>query len=490
MTNIIRQPCDEGVIRGAGPASAVCERSAAPWVLAATILGSGIVLIDGTVVNVALPVIQDKLNASAADAQWIVESYALFLAALILVGGSMGDHFGRRRVFTIGVGLFALASVWCGLAPNAEQLIAARAVQGVGGALLVPGSLAIISASFAEDQRGRAIGTWVGFTAIIAAAGPLVGGWLVENISWRWAFLINVPLAVVVILISYRHVPESRDDELTGGLDWLGAVLATIGLGALVFGLIETPARGMGDTLVLASLLGGTAALAAFVLREAQARSPMMPLGLFASRTFGGANLLTFLLYAALGGGLYYLPFNLIQVQGYTATGAAAALVPMFVLLFLFSRSTGGIVVRFGTKLPLIIGPSIAAVGFTAFSLPGIGGSYWTTFFPAIVALGIGMTITMAPLTTAVMGAVPSHEADTASGVNNAVARAAALLAVAVLGIVIANAFNSTLDDRLAGVQLTPQGQAGPGGAAQQARRCGGPDWCERGAESADRARD
>jgi EmrB/QacA subfamily drug resistance transporter len=293
MANIGRPPCDEAVIR-TSRALAPCTRASVPWVLAATIIGSAMVFIDGTITNVALPQIQERLGATAVDAQWIVEAYALFLAALILVGGSLGDHYGRRRIFLVGVGIFTVASVACALALTPGHLIAARAVQGVGGALLVPGSLAIIGASFREEDRGKAIGTWSGFSGITTAVGPVVGGYLVDNVSWRAAFLLNVPLAIAVILISFRHVPESRDPDARR-LDIPGAILATVGLGGLVYGLIESSIAGFGSAAVILSLLLGALALVGFVARERRTREPLMPLTLFRSRNFFGANLLTLL---------------------------------------------------------------------------------------------------------------------------------------------------------------------------------------------------
>jgi EmrB/QacA subfamily drug resistance transporter len=437
-------------------ASAPCALASGPWILAATIIGSAMAFIDGTVVNVALPAIQERLNATAIDAQWIVEAYALFLAALILVGGSLGDHYGRRRVFSLGVAMFAAASVLCGLASSPEQLIVARAVQGVGGALLVPGSLAIISASFDEERRGRAIGTWSGFSGITAAIGPVLGGYLVDNVSWRAAFLINVPLAIVVLWIVFRYVPESRDPDARK-LDIPGAVLATLGLGGVVYGLIESQNSGFTHPRVLASLALGVAALVAFVFVERRVAEPMMPLSLFRSRNFAGANLLTLFLYAALGGSLYYLPFNLIQVHGYSATAAGSAFLPFVVITFVMSRWAGGLVPRYGAKLPLVIGPTIAAAGFILFALTGTGGSYWTTFFPAIVVMGFGMALVIAPLTTTAMSSVSGSHAGLASGVNNAVSRTASLLCIPVLGIFVFMMFSAQLDARTAELDL-PQG--------------------------------
>ena len=450
----LKPPCDEGVVRSK-PSDSPCGPSSEPWVLAATIIGSAMAFIDGTVVNVALPQIQDRLGATAVDAQWIVESYALFLAALILVGGSLGDHFGRRRIYALGIALFAVASVGCGVALTPGQLIAARAVQGIGGAMLVPGSLAIISASFDEARRGRAIGTWSGFSGITAALGPVLGGYLVQNVSWRAAFLINVPLAVVVLAIVARHVPESRDPEARR-LDIPGAVLGTLGLGGVVFGLIESQKEGFGDPLVLLSLLAGVAALAAFVVVERRSHEPMMPLSLFRTRNFTGANLLTLLLYAGLGGSLYFLPFNLIQVHGYSATAAGSAFLPFIIITFLMSRWAGGLVTRYGAKLPLVIGPTIAAGGFLLFAIPGTEGSYWTTFFPAVCVQGLGMSLVIAPLTTTAMNSVTGHHSGLASGVNNAVSRTASLLAIPVLGIFVFLAFSAGLDARVADLDLPP----------------------------------
>ena len=456
MASIVsmRAPCDEAVLRSVG-GHVQCSEGAKSWILAATILGSSMAFIDSTVVNVALPAMQASFHATVVDVQWVVESYGLFLGALILVGGSLGDMVGRRLIFVVGVGIFSAASAGCGMASNIDQLLIARSIQGAGAALLVPGSLAIISASFDDKSRGQAIGTWSGFTAITTAVGPVLGGWLVQHASWRWAFFINLPIAAAVVLISFWQIPESRSTT-AGRIDWVGALLATVGLGGLVYGFLESVNFGWTSPWVFGSLVAGFGCLFAFAFVEARIPFPMVPLTLFKSSRFSGANLLTLLLYAAVGIFFFLFPLNLIQVQRYSPTATGLAMLPMIVLMFLLSRWAGGLVSRDGARGPLVVGPLVAAAGFALFVAPSIGGSYWKSFFPALMILGFGMTVTVAPLTTTVMTSVEEDRVGTASGINNAVARVAGVVAIAVLGIVMVEAFSFRFERSLAGMALPP----------------------------------
>jgi EmrB/QacA subfamily drug resistance transporter len=447
----MKTPCK--AISRSAPTAVPCNEAARRWILTATILASSMTFIDSTAVNVALPALQNSLHATVVDVQWVVESYGLFLGALILVGGTLGDLLGRRRIFVLGTFLFAVASLGCGFAPNIQVLIAARCIQGAGAALLVPGSLAIISASFDEKSRGEAIGAWSGWTAITTAVGPVLGGWLVEHASWRWVFIINLPLAAAVIWISARHIPEGRS-AIESRVDWSGALLATAGLGGLVFGFIESTSLGWRNPLVFGSLIVAFGCLVGFAALEARSAFPMIPLTLFRNRNFSGTNVLTLFLYAAVGIFFFLLPLNLIQVQGYSATAAGAAILPFIVLMFLLSRWSGGLVARYGPEKPLIVGSLIVAIGFILFALPSVGAGYWRCFFPAVTVLGFGMAVTVAPLTTDVMNSVDEDHVGTASGINNAVARVAGVLGIAVLGIVMVLAFRARLDSSLGRLSL------------------------------------
>ena len=431
------------------------ESSRGTFVVAAAVLGSGMALLDGTAVNVILPIVQRDLHAGAQFVQWVVEGYALFLSALILVGGALGDVYGRRKMFVTGTALFAAASIGCAAAQNIEQLVIARCIQGIGAALLVPESLALISAHFDPRARGKAIGTWAAFSAISGAVGPVLGGVIAQNLSWRWVFLLNVPVGVLVIFISARWIGESRDESAGRHIDFGGASLATLGLGGLVYALI-----GLQSGYDLRSLVIGIVSVVViglFLAYEARAASPMMPLRYFRSRDFAGANAYTFLLYAGLGGSLFFVPFDLINVQHYSPVEAGASMLPMTTILFLFSRYSGGLQARFGARAMLSAGALVAAVGFGLFAIAGEGKSYWLSFFPASTVLGIGAALFVAPLTATVMNSLETAHAGVASGVNNAIARAAGLIAVAALGLVLSAVFYRTYDAQISRTSIAPQ---------------------------------
>lgn len=403
------------------------------WVLFATVLGSAMASIDATVVGIALPVIGKDFHANLAALQWVVTAYTLTLAGLLLFAGALGDRYGRKLVFVIGVVWFALASLLCGIALDDAMLITARALQGVGAALLTPGSLAIIEASFVPGDRGKAIGAWSGFAGVGSAIGPFIGGWLIQAVSWRLIFAINVPIAVLVVAVSLRHVPESRDVHATGRVDITGGTLVTIGLIGLTYGLIEGPTKGWTSPLPLAALLAGVAVLAAFVWWERRAEQPVLPLGMFGSAQFSAANVATFVVYAALSGTLFLLPIQLEQVSGYTAIEAGISLLPVTAIMLALSSKSGELAARIGPRLQMTVGPLVIAAGLALFARIGQSGDYLTEVLPAVVVFGLGLAINVAPLTATALGAVPAERAGAASAINNDVARAAGLIAVAVL---------------------------------------------------------
>ncbi len=433
-------------------------------VLAATILASATVFIDTAVMTIALPVLQEEFDAELAGLQWIAESYLLTLTALMLTGGALGDRFGRRMVFLIGVVLFAATSLWCGLSGDVGQLLAARAGQGVAGALLVPGSLAILTHYFPLSERGRAIGIWSAFTSISVAFAPLLGGWMIDVLSWRWIFFINVPLGLIVVALTLAGVPESRDSSMNGRIDWMGALLATTGLGALVFALIEWGRLGPTHWLVITCLIAGVVLIAAFIRHEAREPVPMLPLGLFANRTFSGTNLATLMLYAGLSIVLFFMPIHLMHVRGYTALEAGAAMLPFIIMLSLISHLAGRLADRYGARLLVTFGPILAGLGFVMLGMPGLEGSYWSTYLPGMVVTGLGVALTVPPLTMAVMSAAPASRAGIASAINNAISRLAFLLAVAVMGAIALLRFEIGLGPEMAellGDEVLKLGAAG-----------------------------
>ena len=435
-------PCAAEVIRSTR-GTTVCPRQDKAWVLAVAVLGSTMAYIDESVVNVALPKIEADLQTTLASMQWVINAYTLCMSALLLIGGAAADGFGRRKLFLGGIITFALASIACGSAPSVAALVAARAVQGLGAALLIPCSLAIIGAAFDERERGAAIGIWSGASALAAGAGPLLGGLLTDHLSWRAVFFINPLIAIPTLSIAVRRLPESADPAARVGLDWPGAALVLGGLASLVYGLISAATLGWRDVTVVGSLTAGALLLLGFALEERRSVAPMVPLALFGSAGFSGVNLLTLLLYGALGGAFFFLPFLLIEAHGFSATAAGAVYLPFTLVIAVLSRWSGGLVDRFGARWPLIIGPIVAAAGFALLAILS-GEQRYGVYLAPMLVLGLGMAITVTPLTTTVINSVKHGETGTASGINNVVAAVASLLAIAVLGTLVANSLVST----------------------------------------------
>ena len=421
------------------------------WTLTAAILGSSMAFIDGSVVNIALPVLQKSLSATLTDVQWVVDAYTLVLASLLLAGGALGDHLGRTRVFNAGVMIFAAASVWCGAAPNVMHLIAARTLQGLGGAMFVPGSLSIITETFPANERGKAIGTWSAMTSLATIVGPVLGGWLIQTISWRAIFFINIPIAAATLLILMYAKPDESHDRNARPIDWTGSLLITAALAALTYALIEAPAHRIGVSEI-GALAASLVAFVIFVVCEKRIENPIVPPAMFRSRSFTAANVLTLLLYTAMSSVMFLLPYNLIQVRGYSPLQTGAAFLPFVATMSLLSRWSGALADRIGPRIPLIVGPLLVTAGCVLLAVPSLGGSYWTALFPGIFVVALGVAIMVAPLTTTVMTSIDDErEAGTASGINNAVARVAGLLAIALFGGIAIILFGRDLDRRLAG---------------------------------------
>lgn len=415
------------------PGTVTMGSPAGRWILFASILGSGLAGIDATVVNVALPAIGSSLHTGFEGLQWTVTAYTLTLASFILLGGSLSDRFGRRKIFLIGVVWFAVASLLCGLAPDIGTLVAARALQGIGGALLTPGSLALIQATFTPADRPKAIGAWSGLSGVATAIGPFLGGWLVEQVSWRWVFLINAPLAALVVVVTLRHVPESRDPAAAPTLDIAGAVLGVLALGGVTYALLEQPSQGITAPAVLAALVLGVTSAVAFVVVEQRSEHPLLPLDIFRSRQFTAANMVTFTVYGGFGAVFFLLIIQLQVVSGFSPIAAGVSILPITFIMLALSSSSGALAYRIGPRLQMSLGPAVCALGLVLMLRIGPDASYVTDVLPGVVVFGLGLAIMVAPLTATALSSAPAHRAGLASGVNNAVARAAGLLAIAVL---------------------------------------------------------
>lgn len=426
------------------------------WIMTSVILASAMAFIDGTALNVALPSLQKDLHASGTDLFWVLNSYLLMLAALILVGGSLGDKLGRKKIFMIGIAIFIIGSASCGFAPGVNFLIGFRALQGIGGALMIPGSLSIITSSF-ENERGKAIGTWSAITTLVTVGGPILGGALADAGLWRFIFFINVPIGITSLLILWFKVPESTDEESTHAIDYYGSIAIIAGLSLLTYGFLKIPSTGFHNWQVYASLLTGLSALVAFIIIEKQSKHPMVPLHLFSNKTFTGANLLTLFLYAGLFAGMLFLTLNMVQIQGYSQLQAGLTLLPFTVLIITISRWSGSLVDKYGPRLFLIAGPSVVAIGLAMLSLvkeTAGPSAYWTTYFPGIVLFGLGMSFTVTPLTTTVMGALPNHFSGTASGINNAISRISNVFTNAIIGTFAILIFTASVNDGVAKISL------------------------------------
>jgi EmrB/QacA subfamily drug resistance transporter len=425
-----------------------------------TILGTGMVYLDQTAVNVALPKMQVALGADVGGLQWMVDIYILTLAVLLLIGGALGDLYGRVRIFIIGMVIFIAASIGCGFATSLEMLIVSRGIQGIGGALLVPGGLAMINSVVASERRGQVLGLWGTFSPLVVASGPLVGGWLVDNVSWRAVFFINIPLGLLAWLVAVRYVPETKDEQTSGKLDWLGVLTLMVGLGGLLFGLIEGPNLGWGSPLVIATLVAGGAGMIGFVLAEAYGRYPMMPIHLFRNRSFTGINLMTLLFYFAASSVFYFVTLNLQQVQGYSAFATGLAGLPTTIILIALSRQIGKLTDRIGPVPLMAAGALITCVGYVLYAQVGLMQSYWNSLFPAVAIFGFGMVTTFIPLTAVALGSLPNRYSGIASGFNNAVSRVAQMMAVAILGALLVSQFRASLAQRTAAFGLDETARA------------------------------